>query len=250
MSMGRVDDLLRGYGSTFNSSAAVRPRDTGRSAGVDVHRIELAKIEADPDQPRRQFDEARLDELAVSLKDHGQLQPIRVRWDAKASIYRIVAGERRYRAAKKAGLPSLDAIVVDDATTLEAIRVEQVVENLQREDLTKSDTARAYRSLMETWGITARELAGRLGVSESTISRGLGVLKLSEADREKIDSGRGSVAKAVVRTPRRKKSRRPERHRFRLPSGSTVEILARPGADLLAAGRELVAELEGRREAA
>lgn len=248
--MGRVEDLLRGYGSTFTSSAAVRPRDAGRSAGVDVHRIELVKIEADPDQPRRHFDEARLDELASSLKAHGQLQPIRVRWDSKASIYRIVAGERRYRAAKKAGLLTLDAIILDDSTTLEAIRIEQVVENLQRDDLTKSDTARAYRSLMDSWGITARELAARLGVSESTISRGLAVLKLPEEERAKIDSGKGSVAKAVVRAPRRKKSRRPERHVFRLPSGARVEIAAKPGADLEAVARELVETVGRVREAA
>jgi ParB family chromosome partitioning protein len=248
--MGRADDLLRGYGSTFSSSAAVRPRDSGRSAGVDVHRIELAKIEADPEQPRRHFDEAELVELSASLKAHGQLQPIRVIWDAKAAVYRIVAGERRYRAAKAAGLLSLDAIILDDSTTLEAIRVEQVVENLQRSDLTKSDTARAYRSLMDSWHITAGELAARLGVSASTISRGLGVLKLSEAERAKIDSGKGSVARAVVRSPRRKKPRRLERHSFRLPSGARVEISARPGADLLELARELAGELERGRQAA
>jgi ParB family chromosome partitioning protein len=248
--MGRADDLLRGFGSTFASSAAVRPRDAGRSAGVDVHRIEVAKIEADPDQPRRHFDEPRLDELAASLRQHGQLQPIRVRWDTKATIYRIVAGERRWRAAKKAGLLTLEAIILDDSTTLEAIRIEQVVENLQRDDLTKSDTARAYRSLMDSWGITARELAGRLGVSESTISRGLAVLKLPEEERAKIDSGKGSVAKAVVRSPRRKKPRRLERHSLRLPSGARIEIVAKPGVDLLGIARELLEAVGRGREAA
>lgn len=247
--MGRADDLLRGFGSSFASGAAVRPRDAGRSTGIDVHRVEVGKIEADPDQPRRHFDEARLDELATSLRQHGQLQPIRLRWDPKATVYRIVAGERRWRAAKKAGLPTLEAIILDDATTLEAIRIEQVVENLQRDDLTKSDTARAYRSLMESWSISARELAARLGVSESTISRGLAVLKLPEEERAKIDSGKGSVAKAVVRSPRRKKPRRLERHTLRLPSGAKVEIVAKPGVDLLAVGRELVEALS-RREAA
>lgn len=250
MNMGRAEELLRQLGPGLASAAAVRPRDAGRSAGVDVHRIELSKIEADPDQPRRHFDEARLDELAASLKAHGQLQPVRLVWDVKASIYRLVAGERRWRAAKKAGLPSLDAIILDDSTTLEAIRVEQVVENLQRSDLTKSDTARAYRSLMDSWKITARELAARLGVSESTISRGLAVLKLSDEERAKIDSGAGSVAKAVVRSPRRKKARRLERHSLRLASGARVEISARHGADLLELARELVATLARGREAA
>jgi ParB/RepB/Spo0J family partition protein len=248
--MGRVDDLLRGYGANFTTSAASRPRDAGRSAGVDVHRIELSKIEPDPEQPRRSFDEASLADLASSLKAHGQLQPIRVRWDVKASIYRIVAGERRWRASKKAGLPTIEAIILDDSKTLDEIRVEQVVENLQRDDLTKSDTARAYRSLMERWGITAGELAARLGVSASTVSRGLGVLKLSEEERAKIDAGKGSVAKAVVRSPRRKKPRRLERHSFRLPSGARVEILAKPEADLAAVGRELLELVRKAREAA
>lgn len=215
-----------------------------------MHRIEVSKIEADPDQPRRHFDETRLDELAASLKAHGQLQPIRVRWDVKASVYRIVAGERRWRASKRAGLSSLEAIILEDSTTLDAIRIEQVVENLQRDDLTKSDTARAYRSLMDSWGITARELAARLGVSESTVSRGLAVLKLPEEERAKIDSGKGSVAKAVVRSPRRKKTRRLERHSLRLPSGAKVEISARPGADLVAVARELLEAVGREREAA
>jgi ParB family chromosome partitioning protein len=247
--MGRAEDLLRGFGTTFTASAAGRPRDVGRSAGVDVHRIELAKIEADPEQPRRAIDEAKLEELAESLRQHGQLQPIRVRWDAKASIYRIIAGERRWRASKLAGRLAIDAIIVDDSTSLETIRIEQVVENLQRDDLTKSDTARAYKTLMETWGITARELAARLGVSESTISRGLAVLKLSEEERERVDSGKVAVAKAVVRAPRKRKGKRLERHRIRL-SGSTVEITTRPDADLLGIARELVASLERGREAA
>jgi ParB family chromosome partitioning protein len=250
MSMGRADDLLRGYGSSYASGAAPRARDVGRSAGVDVHRIEVSRIEPDPEQPRRHFDEAETDELAVSLRQHGQLQPIRVRWDVKASVYRIVAGERRWRAAKKSGLSTLEAIIIDESTTLEAIRIEQVVENLQRSDLSKSDTARAYRSLMDAWGITASELAGRLGVSQSTVSRGLAVLKLSDDERAKLDSGKGSVAKAVVRSPRRKKTRRLERHVFRLPSGARVEIIVRPGADIAAVARELVDAAGRGREAA
>lgn len=249
--MGRAEDLLRTIAPDLTAKAAKRPRDEGRSAGVMVHRIDVGKIQPDPDQPRRIFDEEKLVELSESLKLHGQLQPIRVRWDASATVYRIVAGERRWRAARKAGLPSLEAIVVDDSTTLEAVRVEQIVENLQRHDLTRSETARAYRTLLEAWKLTARELAGRLGVSESTVSRALGVLKLSEEDREKIDSGRGSVAKAVVRAPRRKsKSRRLERQRIRLSSGASVEIVSRPGIDLLTIARELVANLETAREAA
>lgn len=250
MRMGRADEILRNFGSGFSSAASTRPRDVGRSAGVDVHRIELSRIEPDPEQPRRHFDEARDAELAVSLTEHGQLQPIRVRWDVKASVYRIIAGERRWRASKIAGRPTIDAIIVDDSTTLDAVRIEQVVENLQRSDLSKSDTARAYRSLMDLWGVNAKELAARLGVSESTISRGLAVLKLDEASRAKLDSGKGSVAKAVVRSPRRKKSRRLERHTLRLPSGARVEIVAKPEADLLAVARELVVRLSAAREAA
>lgn len=250
MTMGRADDLLRNFGATLTSSAAVRPRDAGRSAGVDVHRIELGKIEPDPEQPRRHFDDARLEELAESIRRHGLLQPIRVRWDSRATVYRIVAGERRWRASKLAGRPTIDAIVVDDATSLEAIRVEQIVENLQRDDLSKTDTARAYRHLMESWGITARELAARLGVSESTVSRGLGVLKLSADERAKVDAGEVAVSKAVVRSPRRKKSRRLERHRIRLASGATVEISCRAGSDLSAIVRELVATVGEGREAA
>lgn len=250
MNMGRAEDLLRNFGNGFSSAAATRPRDAGRSAGVDVHRIELGKIEADPEQPRRHFDEEKLNELASSIKQHGQLQPIRVRWDSKATVYRIIAGERRWRASKLAGLATIEAIIVDDSTKLEAVKIEQVVENLQRDDLTKTDTARAYETLMGLWGINAAELANRLGVSPSTVSRALAVLKLPEEERAKLDSGKGSVAKAVVRAPRRKKGRRLERHRIRLGSGAAVEIQTRQGADLVAIARELVETLERGRQAA
>lgn len=227
----RKDEILRGLGSGFMSSVAVRPRDVGRSAGVDVHRLELSRVAPDPEQPRKVFDEEKLGELAESLRQHGQLQPIRVRWDAKLAVYLIVAGERRYRASIRAGLATIDAIILDDATDVATIRVEQVVENLQRDDLTRSDKARAYRLLMQQWGCNAKDLAARLGVSESTISRVLGILKLSEEEQAKLDQG-GTVAKAVVRAPRRQRARRVA-WAHRSGRGRCVRVEGRPGDDVV-----------------
>jgi ParB family chromosome partitioning protein len=120
--------------------------DVGERDRESITELELSAIEPNPDQPRKEFDQERLEELAASIKEHGIVQPIVVR--PKGKGYEIVAGERRWRAARLAGLEKVPALVREFS---EAERMEiALVENLQREDLNPLEEAEAYRALMET----------------------------------------------------------------------------------------------------
>ncbi len=153
----------------------------------ELRQIRLEQIEADPDQPRRTFDEIALDELAISIAEHGILQPIVV--TPYGGHYRIVAGERRWRAAKKAGLEKIPALVrtLSDQHKLEL----SLIENLQRQDLNVLETATAYLKLRDQFNLTLDEIGQRVGgKSPSSVSNTLRLLRLPEAVREALADGR------------------------------------------------------------
>ena len=132
-----------------------------------VSEIALADIVPNPNQPRTVFNQAAIDELATSIKIHGVLQPVMVRPRA-GGRYEIVAGERRYRAAELAGLTRIPA-VVRSLTDEESLTV-ALIENIQREDLNPIEAARAYKQLMEDYGLTQTQLGEQIGKKQSTIS--------------------------------------------------------------------------------
>jgi len=153
----------------------------------ELRRIKLTEVFADPDQPRRAFDEVALEELAASIAEHGILQPIVV--TPQKDGYQIVAGERRYRAAKKAGLDKIPALVrtLTDQHKLEL----SLIENLQRRDLNPLETATAYLKLRDQFNLTLDEIGQRVGgKSVSTVSNTLRLLRLPESVREALLDGR------------------------------------------------------------
>jgi ParB family chromosome partitioning protein len=153
----------------------------------ELRRIKLSEVFADPDQPRRAFDEVALDELAASIAEHGILQPIVV--TPQKGGYQIVAGERRYRAAKKAGLDKIPALVrtLTDQHKLEL----SLIENSQRRNLNPLETATAYLKLRDQFNLTLDEIGQRVGgKSVSTISNTLRLLRLPEPVREALLDGR------------------------------------------------------------
>ena len=156
--------------------------------------IPLSEITPNPHQPRRQFNESSLAELAASLKTNGLIQPIVVRQvDGK---FQLVAGERRLRAAKLAGLSAIPAIVRD----IDAYRQAQMalVENIHREDLNPMDRASAYRALMDQLGLTQAELAHRLGEDRSSIANFLRLNELAEPVKQLVRDGTLSLGHAKV----------------------------------------------------
>ena len=148
--------------------------------GIPYREIPLSAIEADPNQPRRTFDEEKLQELSESIKLYGVLSPILVRPGVLPGRYTVISGERRYRASTLAGLTSIPAMVSqsqdEDGKTL-AI---QLVENLQRADLTSLERAQAIGALRDGHSLSIREIAEKLSISKSAVQRSLEILSLPD----------------------------------------------------------------------
>lgn len=155
-----------------------------------VHSVSLDLIKANPYQPRKTFDEYRLNDLAQSIKQHGILQPIVVRKTVQG--YYIVVGERRFRASKKAGLTEIPAIIkeLSDEDMMELA----IIENLQREDLNAIEEAESYKKLMEDLNITQQEVAERLSKSRPYIANMLRLLKLPSDVAKMVRDGELSGA--------------------------------------------------------
>lgn len=158
----------------------------------EIKKVSLNELRSNPYQPRKNFDEEALQELASSIKEHGVFQPIIVKKSIKG--YEIVAGERRVKASQIAGLEEIPAIV-RDFTDEEMMEI-ALLENLQREDLNALEEATAYKKLLENLSLTQEELAKRLGKSRSHITNMLGLLKLPESVQEKVTTKEISMAHA------------------------------------------------------
>jgi ParB family chromosome partitioning protein len=160
--------------------------------------IRTDSIFPNPHQPRKQFDEAGILSLAASLKSTGLVQPIVVRPspDGVAGQYQLIAGERRLRAAKAAGLETIPAVVRNVDPFKQAQMA--LIENVQREDLNPIDRAQAYRALVEQLGLTQAELASRLGEDRSSIANYLRLLDLAEPVRDLVRAGELSLGHAKI----------------------------------------------------
>jgi ParB family chromosome partitioning protein len=166
-----------------------RPQAVGVEDLPTAKEIRLDRIEPDPDQPRRTFDPERLDELTASIRREGVLQPIAVRYDDDRDIYVVVHGERRLRAARAAGLPAIPAIVRDVPHGRRL--VQQLMENIVRDDLNAVDRAAALRALKTQLGDAPWEaVAEVVGIRRSRLFQLLGTEKLPDRVREDIRGGR------------------------------------------------------------
>lgn len=163
--------------------------------------IDVNRILPDPDQPRKEFDEDAIGRLAASLNEHGQIQPVAVRWSEDMGRYLIVSGERRWRASMVAGRKTIAAVIVEGERSDSKILEMQLVENCLREDLQPVEQARAFRTLMDRNGWSALRLGQTLHMSESTIIKSLALLTLPLAVQERVEAGElaPSVAYEVSR---------------------------------------------------
>jgi ParB family chromosome partitioning protein len=206
--MGKLDELLKSQGAAIEASigvgyspaiappgmsAADAQQVPARLQGVtkarDAAVIPTDKIQPDPDQPREEFDPEALGRLAESLKTRGQLQPIRVRWDEGRGAYVIIMGERRWRAAVQAGLPTLTCVVHEKPVEPGELLALQLVENALREDLKPIEQAKAYKRLMDLHGWSGSQLAKELAVAQPTVVQALALLKLPEDVQAKVEDG-------------------------------------------------------------
>ena len=155
--------------------------------------VPIDRVSVNPHQPRSLFDEEALASLAASIAEVGVLQPIIVR-EAEKGFYTLVAGERRWRAAKKVGLAEIPAVVRDSDDR--ALLTESLVENLQREDLSPLEEATAYQELLEDFGLTHDDVGKRVGKSRSAITNSLRLLQLPAAIQGKLERGELSAGHA------------------------------------------------------
>ncbi len=186
---------LRGRGlADLLAENTFDPVSSSTTDGEQVIELSLDDVKPSENQPRKKFDEDKINELADSIRAHGIFQPIIVSKDGNG--YKIVAGERRYRASKLVGMKTIPAIVrnYDEKKTLQIA----LIENLQREDLNAVEEAKAYRDIIDYVGITQEELSSSVGKSRSHITNTLGILNLPEevinyVYEGKISAGHGRV---------------------------------------------------------
>jgi ParB family chromosome partitioning protein len=150
-----------------------------------VQQLPLTELATNPFQPRRHFNQTALEEMAATIREHGVLTPVVVRRAGPG--YQIVAGERRIRAARLAGLTQIPA-VIKEASDAQALQI-ALVENLQREDLNPVEAAESYQRLVQEFGLTQEDLAKRLGRDRSSVANALRLLRLPRQIREDVASG-------------------------------------------------------------
>lgn len=160
--------------------------------------IDINKLIANPNQPRKKFDETALQELANSIKVHGVIQPLVVN-DQKDGTYLIIAGERRYRASKIAGLTAIPCIIKDYSE--KQIKEISIIENLQREDLNPIESARAIKQLMDEYKMTQEAVSERIGVSRPNIANTLRLLSLCPEVLNLVENGKLSAGHARCLVP-------------------------------------------------
>lgn len=203
--MAKSDKLLEKFGDNMAANAGLTPGKSSLPASIPARAvpakeqgiqrnkqgfdIELDRIAPDPDQPRKDFPDEEIGELAESLKVHGQLQPALVRWVEESGKYFLIAGERRYRAALKAALKTLRCDVYSGALTPGQVLELQVIENAKRKDLKPIEHARTIRRLIDEFGYTTKVVGDRLGMSQGAVSKALAVLDLPEDVQADVESG-------------------------------------------------------------
>ena len=189
----------KGLGGGLSNLFGGDVSDLSAAGATDsVTQLALAKVEPNPNQPRKAFDQQALEELAESIRLHGVITPITVRRGEKDGYYQIIAGERRWRAARLAGLKEIPAMVLE-AGESEVMEL-ALIENLQRQDLNPIEEAEGYELLMQQFGMTQEEVAHRVVKSRSAVANALRLLGLPDEVRTMVAEGKlsGGHARAVL----------------------------------------------------
>ena len=189
--------LGRGLGALIPSRPAPAPEPAAAPAapaGTGLAEVPIEQISPNPYQPRRTFNDASIEELSRSVREHGIIQPLVVTRTGD-NKYRLIAGERRFRAAQKAGLTVVPVVIKETMTDSDTLQV-ALIENIQREDLNTIEEAYAYHQLHEEFGLTQEEISKRVGKERSTVANFLRLLRLPDSVKKLLASGQLSMGHA------------------------------------------------------
>ncbi|MEA2462734.1 MAG: ParB family transcriptional regulator, chromosome partitioning protein [Acidobacteriota bacterium] len=188
--------LGRGIGALIPSrpAPAPEPATPAAPAGSGLAEVPIEQISPNPYQPRRTFNDASIEELSRSVREHGIIQPLVVTRTGDHK-YRLIAGERRFRAAQKAGLSVVPVVIKETMTDSDTLQV-ALIENIQREDLNTIEEAYAYHQLHEEFGLTQEEISKRVGKERSTVANFLRLLRLPDSVKKLLASGQLSMGHA------------------------------------------------------
>ena len=195
--MSKSSPLGKGLSALIQKKPEGSSELTGewREQSGQILQLPLETISRNRNQPRREFDATELSELAASIRENGVLQPVLVFEDG--GVYTLIAGERRWRASREAGLKTIPAIVRERPDGRELMKL-ALIENIQREDLNPLDMATGYRALVEDYGMTQEELAHSMGVSRSAVANALRLIKLPTVIKVSLKEGKISFGHAKV----------------------------------------------------
>lgn len=216
----------KGLGAGLNALFAEAERDEAE----EIQRLPISRVEPREEQPRVNFDEASLGELAESIREYGMIQPITVRRLA-SGYYQIIAGERRWRAARMAGLKEVPVRVIEADERLATELA--LVENLQREDLSPIEEAQGYKTLMEVYGMTQDEAAKRVGKSRPTVTNALRLLSLAPEVQQFVEQGLLSAGHARALVPIKPEEAQIEAARSVIANGLSVRRTEQLAAKLM-----------------
>lgn len=185
--------LGSGLDALLGGDLSLNVSDTSYGSSNGIRNIPVDKLKPNPDQPRERFDQDALAELAESIRQQGVIQPILAEERADGS-FMLIAGERRWRASKLAGLDEVP-VIIREFSPEQKLEI-ALVENVQREDLTPMEEARAYRHIMDAMGLSQQDVADKVGKKRSTVANSLRLLKLPENMRNAIEKGQISAGHA------------------------------------------------------
>ena len=247
--MSKLNDILGTAATMPLRPSAVSTN--GRAAATDVFKIPLNNIQRDPDNARTIFTEDELEALGKSLERHGQITPAIVFALDDNGHYQLIDGERRWRAARASGLPTLTCCVVPRDMADETKAEIAFAANMSRSNLKPTEVARHWKRLMERWQCSTRELALRVGVAPSTISKRLSLLKLDNDTQAAVDAGTVKRTDAVATTQRKRATGEKKTRGVLELNAGTVKV--KRGRTLAELHAELTARLnagQGERSAA
>jgi ParB family transcriptional regulator, chromosome partitioning protein len=219
--------LGRGLGALIPSRPAPPPAEPTATPSAGLAEVPLSQISPNPYQPRRTFNDASIEELSRSVREHGIIQPLVVTKVAD-NKYRLIAGERRFRAAQKAGLATVPVVIKEAMADTDILQV-ALIENIQREDLNSIEEAYAYHQLHEEFGLTQEEISKRVGKERSTVANFLRLLRLPDSVKKLLAAGQLSMghARAILAVePAKKQEQLAERVVKRNLNVRQTEMLA------------------------